>query len=290
MRRGVVALLCAALGGAAPAAGAQPKLVLARGHAFRIAGTRVACSAEGPATTAPSVVCGLWGRTTHVIPGTLSVRIGEDTLQVFQRPLDGDLALVAELPQPPVPPPTTPPALEPGPGRTTTLSVGDVATVPGSDLACSVVLDPELGARCGRLDPATGQLLGASAVATFSETSVLTARINPRGELVPGFFQRQPFIPDAETVGVELRALARAIHRLPALRRAYQGTRRGERKARTELRAIVADLRNDRFIDACVRFDPLLFHGFYLPQGSLRGGAGLRYAAAVRRSEHALCG
>jgi hypothetical protein len=289
MRRGLVALLCAALGGAAPAAGAPPKLVLARGHAFRIAGTRVGCSAEGPAE-APSVVCGLWGRTTRVIPGTLSVRIGEEALQVFQRPLEGDLALVAELPQPPIPPPQTPPGPEPRPGRTTTLSVGDVATVPGTDLACSVVVDPGLGARCGRLDSATGQLLGESAVATFGETSVLAARINPRGEVVPAFFQRQPFIPDAPTVSLELRALARAIHRLPALRRIYHGTRRGERKARTELRAIVADLRTDRFIDACVRFDPLLYHGFYLPRGSLRGRAGLRYAAGVRRIEHALCG
>jgi hypothetical protein len=263
--------------------------VLARGHAFRIAGTRVGCSAEGPAA-APSVVCGLWGRTTRVIRGTLSVRVGEEALQVFQRPLDGDLALVAELPQPPIPPPQAPPGPEPRPGRTTTLSVGDVATVPGTDLACSVVLDPGLGARCGRLDPTTGQLLGASAVATFSETSVLAARINARGDVAPVFFQRQPFIPDATTVGLELRALARAIHRLPALRRVYHGSRRGVRKARAELRAIAADLRNDRFIDACVRFDPLLYHGFYLPSGSLRGGAGLRYAAAVRRIEHALCG
>ncbi|HYZ78626.1 MAG TPA: hypothetical protein VE596_14760 [Gaiellaceae bacterium] len=289
MRRGLAALLCAAFAVALPAAaaGARPKLTLVRGQAFRVAGTRVGCSVGGPAT-APSVECGLWGRTTHFVPGTLSMRIGEEAVDIFQRPLEGELALLAELAQPPAPAPQGPPPEE-RPARTTTLFAGDVATIPGTDLFCAVVRDVGLGARCGLVDPATGQFLAGSALATLSDTSVLTARINPHDVAVPGFFQRQPFIPAAATVGRELRALARASRRLPDLRRAYRGTRRGERQARKGLRAIVADLRNDRYIAACLRFDPLLYHSFYLPRGSLAGGKGLRFAASVRRIEHALC-
>jgi hypothetical protein len=216
------------------------------------------------------------------------MRIGEEAVQIYQRPLEGDLALVWELAQP-APPAHVPPPEE-QPARTTTLFDGDVAAVPGTDLACAVVHDVGLGARCGRVDPATGEFLQGSALATLSDTSVLTARINPHGVAVPGFFQRQPFVPTVATVGHELGALARASRRLPALRRIYRGTRRGERKARKELRAIVADLRHDRYIAACVRFDPLLYHGFYLPRESLTGGMGLRFAASVRRIEHALCG
>jgi hypothetical protein len=289
MRRALAAVLCAAFGLAVPAAaqGASPKLILARGQAFRVAGTRVGCSVAGPAAEL-SVECGIWGRTTHVVPGTLSMRIGEEAVEIFQRPLEGDLALLWELAQPPAPAPGPPP--EEQPARTTTLFAGDVAAVPGTDLSCAVVQDVGLGARCGRIDLATGQFLLGSALATLSDTSVLTARINPHGVAVPGFFQRQPFIPTADTVGLELRALVQASRRLPALRRIYRGTRRGERKARKELRAIATDLRDDRYIAACLRFDPLLYHSFYLPRGSLSGGAGLRYAASVRRIEHALCG
>ena len=282
-------MLCTAFGLAAPAAAARPpKLILVRGQAFRVAGTRIGCSVGGLAAS-PSVVCGLWGRTTRVIPGTLSMRIGEDAVEIFQRPLEGEPALLAELPQPPAPPPGTPPPEE-QPARTTTLFAGDTAAVPGTDLSCTVVRENGLGARCGRVDPATGELLTASALATLSDTSVVAARVNPYGAAVPGFFERQPFIPSAATVERELHALARAGRRLSALRRAYHGTRQGERKARAALRTIAADLRNDRYVAACLEFDPLLYHGFYLPRGSLSGGAGLRYAASVRRIEHALCG
>jgi hypothetical protein len=289
MYRGLAVLLCAAFGLAvsAAAAASPPKLILARGQAFRVGGTRVGCSVVGPAT-APSIECGLWGRTTHVVPGTLSMRIGEEAVEIYQRPLEGDLALVWELVQPAPPAPGPPP--EEQPPRTTTLDPGDVAAVPGTDLSCAVVRDVGPAARCGRVDPATGEFLQESALATLSDTSVRTARINPQGEAVPGFFQRQPFVPTAATVDAELRALAQASRRLPALRRIYHGTRGGERKARKELRAIAADLRNDRTIAACLKFDPLLYHGFYLPRGSLSDGAGLRFAAFVRRIEHALCG
>jgi hypothetical protein len=287
MRRGGAALLCTAFGLAAPAAAAPPKLILARGQAFRVAGTRVGCSVSGPAAS-PSVVCGLWGRTTHVIPGTLSMRIGEDAVEIFQRPLEGDQALLAELPQP-APPPGSP-LPEEQPARTTTLFAGDVAAVPGTDLSCAVVRGTGLGARCGRVDPATGELMPTTALATLSDTSVLAARVNPHGVAVPGFFERQPFIPAAATVERELRALAQASRRLPGLRRAYHGTRQGERKALRAFRTVAADLRSDRYIAACVEFDPLLYNGFYLPRGSVSHGAGLRYAASVRRIERALCG
>ena len=288
MHRGLAALLCVAFGlvVSSSAAASPPKLILARGQAFRVGGTRVGCSVIGPAT-APSVECGIWGRTTHVVPGTLSMRIGEEAIEIYQRPLEGDLALVWELAQPP--PPAHGPPPEEQPARTTTLFAGDVAAVPGTDLSCAVVRDVGLGARCGRVDPATGDFLPGSALATLTDTSVLTARINPHGEAVPGFFQRQPFVPTAATVDRELPALARASRRLSVLRRIYHGTRRGERKARKALRAIAGDLRNDRTIAACLGFDPLFYHGFYLPRESISGGAGLRYAASVRRIEHALC-
>lgn len=170
------------------------------------------------------------------------------------------------------------------------LDAGDVATVPGTDLSCAVVRRVGLGTRCGRRDPATGQLVAASALATLTETSVLAARVNRSGVASTVFYQRQPFIPGATTVVRELRALARTSKRLAALRRAYHGTRRGYEAARAAFRAIETDLRHDRYVAACLKFAPLLYNGFYLPRGSVSRGPGHRYLASVRRVERALCG
>ena len=287
MRRGLVALLCVAVLAPLRAAGAAQPLQLQPGQAFRVAGTRVGCWVTGPAAT-PSIQCALWGRTTRIIPGTMSTRTGDDAVQVFQRPLDGELALLQELPQPP-PAPPPPPPVPPQPGRTITLFEGDVAGVPGSDLSCAVVETRGLGARCSRLDPATGQLVAASALVTLTETSVLAARVNRNGVPSTVFYQRQPFIPSATTVDDSLRGLARASRRLAAVRRAYHGTARGYRKARQVFRAITSDLRNDRYIAACERFTPLLYNGFYLPRGSVSSGRGHLYLASVQRIERALC-
>jgi hypothetical protein len=291
MRRGLPALLCAGvLVCAVPAAATSPQLALMPGQAFRVAGTRVGCWVVGPAAS-PSVACGLWGRTTRIIPGTISTRAGDDAVEVYQRPLKGELSLLRELPQPPpsAPPPATPPAT-PEPSRTRTLFAGDTATLAGTDLFCAVVRRGGLGARCSRRDPATGQLVAASALVTLTETSVLAARVNSRGIPSTAFYQRQPFVPTAAAVAGGLRALARAEGRLAGLRRAYHGTLRGYRAARKGFRAIETDLRHDRYIAACLKFMPLLYSGFYLPPGSVARGQGHRYLASVRRIERALCG
>jgi len=237
-----------------------------------------------------SVECGLWGRTTRIIPGTLSVRTGEDSAEVYQRTLEGDLSLRAHLLQPPPPGPSAPPSTVGEPSRTTTLFEVDTAKLPGTDLYCAVVRRDELGARCGRVDQATGAFVASSALVTLTEDSALAARVNAKGIPSTVFYQPQPFLPSPHTVDVELRALADAEHRLAAIRRAYHGTRSGYRRARSALRAIQDDERHDRYIAACPKFSPLLYNSFYLPRGSLSDGAGHWYLHSVRRIQAALCG
>jgi hypothetical protein len=286
--RRVVFLAGLLLALALPAAAAPPQLELLPGHSFRVAGTRVGCWVTAPVGS-PSVECGLWGRTTRIIPGTLATRIGEDAVEVYQRPLDGELSLRVQLLQPP-PPEPPPPSPTGEPARTTTLFEGDVAKLPGTDLTCAVIRRGGLGARCGRVDAATGALVAASALGTVTEASALAARVNPKGLPSTVFYQRQPFIPSVETVDQELRALARAERRLAAISHAYHGTRQGYRKARAVFRAIQADVRHDRYVAACLKFAPLLYNSFYLPRGSLNDGAGHWYLHSVRRIESALCG
>jgi hypothetical protein len=279
---------CLLLSLAVPAAAAPRQLELQPGHAFRVAGTRVGCWVVASAGS-PSVECGLWGRTTRIIPGTLAARTGEDAVELYQRPLEGDLSVRVRLLQPPVPqPPSLPPLGDAA--RTTTLSEGDVAALPGTDLSCEVVRRGGLGARCGLVDPSTGGLVPISALVTVTEQSALALRVNPNGLPDTIFYQRQPFLPTADTVDRELRALARAIRRLPAITRAYHGTRAGYRKALAGLRAIQADVRHDRYLAACLKFEPLLYNSFYLRPGSLTDGAGHRYLHSVRRIKVALCG
>jgi hypothetical protein len=280
---------CLLLGLAVPAAAAPRQLELLPGHAFRVAGTRVGCWVTASPVGAPSVECGLWGRTTRIIPGTLAARIGEDAVEVYQRPLEGDLSLRVRLLQP-APPQESPPPPPTDSARTTTLYAGDVAAMPGTDLSCAVVRRGGLGARCGRVDQATGTLVPVSALATITEQRALASRVNSRGLPSTIFYQRQPFVPAAATVDRQLRALARAARRLAAIRRAYHGTRAGYRKAFAAFRAIQADVRHDRFVAACIEFEPLLYNGFYLPRGSVREGPGHWYLHSVRKIEVALCG
>jgi hypothetical protein len=271
-----------------PAAAAPRQLELLPGHAFRVAGTRVGCWVATSAGS-PGVECGLWGRTTRIIPGTLATRTGEDTVEVYQRPLEGELSVRVQLLQPRPPEPPPPPPLG-DPPRMTTLSEGDVAAMPGTDLSCEVIRRGGLGVRCGLVDPSTGGLVPISALATITEQSALALRVNADGLPDTIFYQRQPFLPTAETVVRELRALARAIRRLPAITRAYHGTRAGYRKALAGLRAIQDDVRHDRYLAACLKFEPLLYNSFYLRPGSLTDGAGHRYLHSVRRIQVALCG
>jgi hypothetical protein len=274
---------------AVPAAAAPRQLELLPGHSFRVVGTRVGCWVSAPAGAA-DVECGLWGRTTRIIPGTLSVRAGEDAADVYQRPLEGEPSLRVHLRQPAPPGPAPPPSSVAGPARTTTLFEGDVAKLPGTDLSCAVVRRGELGARCGRVDPATGAFVASSAVVTVTEANALAARVNAKGIPSSVFYQHQPFIPTPSTVDVELRALVHAKRQLAQIRRVYHGTRSGYRKARAVLRAIQDDLRHDRYIEGCLKFSPLLYNSFYLPHGSLNDGAGHWYLHSVRRIQAALCG
>jgi hypothetical protein len=274
---------------AVPAGAAQRQLELLPGHSFRVAGTRVGCWVTATGGVA-SVECGLWGRTTRIIPGTLSVRTREDAVEVYQRPLEGEPSLRARLLQPAPPGPAPPPSAVAEPSRTTTLFEGDVAKLPGTDLSCAVVRRDELGARCGRVDPATGAFVASSALVTVTEANALAARVNSKGLPSTIFYQHQPFLPSRHVVAVELRDLGRAEHRLAAIRRAYHGTQSGYRRARAAFRAIADDVRHDRYIAACPRFSPLLYNGFYLPRGSVSHGAGHLYLHSVRRIQTALCG
>jgi len=289
MRLAFVGILLAL---AVPAASAAPRqLELLPGHSFRVAGTRVGCwvTTQGGGVAA-SVECGLWGRTTRIIPGTLSVRTGEDAVEVYQRPLEGELSLRVRLLQPAPPGAPPPPSAVAGPSRTTTLFQGDVAKLPGTDLSCVVVRRNELGARCGRVDPATGVFVASSAVATVTEANALAARVNAKGIPSTVFYQRQPFIPSPSTVDVELRALGHAERQLAEIRRIYHGTRSGYRKARAVFRAIRDDVRHDRYIAGCLKFSPLLYNSFYLPRGSVSDGRGHWYLHSVRKIQGALCG
>jgi hypothetical protein len=223
----------------------------------------------------------------------MSIRLGEDSVEIFQRPLEGELSLLRGVPQPPVPAPSpapAPPSATPEPERTTTLVAGDVARLPGTDIACAIVRRGALGARCGRVDGATGELVTASALVTLTEANVRAARVNPRGIASTVFYERQPFVPNTTAVSRQLGALARAGRQLAELRKTYHGTMRGYREARSQFRAIEDDLRHDRFIASCAKFTPLLYNGFYLPRGSVSHGAGQRFLASVRRIERALCG
>jgi hypothetical protein len=288
MRLTFVGLLLALV---VPAAAAAPRqLELLPGHSFRVAGTRVGCWVTTQAGGAGSVECGLWGRTTRIIPGTLAVRTGEDAVDVYQRPLEGELSLRVRLLQPAPPGAPPPPSAVAGPSRTTTLFEGDVAKLPGTDLSCAVVRRDQLGARCGRVDPATGAFVASSALATVTEANALAARVNAKGITSSVFYQHQPFIPSPSTVDVELRALVHAERRLAEIRRIYHGTRSGYRKARAVFRAIQGDVRHDRYIAGCLKFSPLLYNSFYLPQGSLSDGPGHWYLHSVRRIQAALCG
>jgi hypothetical protein len=282
-----VAGLLLALAG--PGAAEPRQLELLPGHSFRVAGTRVGCWVTA-ASGATSVECGLWGRTTRIIPGTLAVRTAEDAVDVYQRPLEGELSLRVHLRQPAPPGSLPPPSTVAAPSRTTTLFEGDVAKLPGTDLSCAVVRRDELGARCGRVDPATGAFVAWSAVVTVTGRNALAARVNARGIPSTVFYQRQPFIPSPDVVDVELRALVHAERRLAEIRRIYHGTRSGYRKARAAFRAIQDDVRHDRYIAACLKFSPLLYNSFYLPRGSLSDGAGHWYLHSVRRIQAALCG
>jgi len=289
MRSRLVLLAALVLVLAVPAGAAQRQLELLPGHSFRVAGTRVGCWVSAPAAV-PTVECGLWGRTTRIIPGTLSVRTAEDAVEVYQRPLEGEPSLRVRLLQPAPPGPAPPPSTVAEPARTTTLFEGDVAKLPGTDLSCAVVRRNELGARCGRVDPATGIFVAASALVTVTAHGAFAARVNAKGLPSDVFYQRQPFIPSASTVDVELRALARAERRLASIRRTYHGTLSGYRKALAAFRAIEADVRHDRYIAACTKFSPLFYNSFYLPRGSLNHGAGHLYLHSVRRIQTALCG
>jgi hypothetical protein len=274
---------------AVPAAAAPRQLELLPGHSFRVSGTRVGCWVTAQSGAA-GVECGLWGRTTRIIPGTLSVRSAEDAVEVYQRPLEGELSLRVHLLQPAPPGSPPPSSTVTESSRTTTLFEGDVARLPGTDLSCAVVRRDELGARCGRVDPATGAFVASSAIVTVTDANALAARVNAKGIPSTVFYQRQPFIPSPHVVEVELRALAHAERRLAEIRRTYHGTRSGYRKARAAFRAIQDDVRHDRYIAACVKFSPLLYNSFYLPRGSVSDGAGHWYLHSVRKIQAALCG
>jgi hypothetical protein len=268
-----------------PAAGRS--LDLRYGQGFRVAGTRAACSYGGSAES-PLLQCGLRGRTTRVLPGTIAVLYEEGVVDLLQRTLSGSSSVVAEFLQPAASQPGRP---RPAPARTFSLSVGDVVAVAGTDVSCSVVRRDAVGIRCARVEPRTWRLVPLSLVVTVSEADVRVARVDPAGQPHTVFSLREPPLPAPATVVRAERSLRLALRDLRRLRSVYRGySRRRYLRARSSLAAIAADLAGDRYVSACRRFTPLLLRGFYLPRGAVLHDPGRSYVVFVERIERAVCG
>jgi hypothetical protein len=283
-RRAVACVAALALATVLPGSGHG--LDLRSGQGFRAAGTRVACS-YGEAEE-PLLACGLRGRTTSVLRGTISVVYGEGVVDLLQRTLTGASSVVAEFPQPAASPAVPP---RPAPARTFSLSVGDVVAVAGTDVSCSVVRRDVVGIRCARVEPRTWRLVPRSVVVTLSEADVRVARVDPSGRPHTVFSLRQPPLPTPAAVVRAERSLRLALRDLRRLRSVYRGySRRRYLRARSGLAAIAADLAGDRYVSACRRFTPLLLSGFYLPRGAVLHDPGRRYLVVLGRVERELCG
>jgi hypothetical protein len=283
-RRAAASFVALALAAALPGSGRG--LDLRAGQGFRAAGTRVACSYG--AADEPLLTCGLRGRTTSVLRGTISAVYEEGAVDLVQRTLSGGSSVVAEFLQPAATPAGRP---RPAPARTFSLSVGEVVAVAGTDVSCSVVRRDVVGIRCARVEPRTWRLVPRSLVVTLSEADVRVARVDPAGRPHALFSLRQPPLPAPAAVVRAERSLRLALRDLGRLRSVYRGySRRRYLRARSGLAAIAADLAGDRYISACRRFPPLLLRGFYLPRGAVLHDPARSYVVFVQRIERALCG
>ena len=276
--------VCCAIAALLPPPAGAALYELQPGQAFTVAGTREGCASQSTPTQ-PLLTCSLWGRTTRVIPGTLYFEFGPTVADVFQRTLDGSSGLLREYPQPAqaVPPqPAT--AAEP---LVFVVGAGDGISVAGTDVDCVVAKrSGDLGVTCRKLEAGTGLPLSTSVAVTLSGLAVTASRIRADRSGSTTFALAQPFVPTPRTVARQQRALRAAMERLGAIRRSDRAYGAGRYGApRSGLLGIAADLAHDRFVAACLRFDPLLYAGFNLPRGHTR----LLFVRRMRKIDRALC-
>ena len=278
------ALACCFVAVALPARAGAAIYELRPGQAFTVAGTREGC-ASNPTEAQPLLTCSLWGRTTRVIPGTLYFELGRSVADVFQRTLDGSAGLLREYPQPAQ---TDQPAPVPA-GQPTVFVVGpgDSIAVAGTDVGCIVARrSGDLGVTCRKLETGTGLPLSTSVAVTVSEAAVTATRIRADRSGSTTFVLAQPDLPSPRTVAREQRALGAAIGRLGAIRRSERSFTAGAYATATSgLQGVIGYLANDRYAAACLRLEPLLYVGFYLPRGHTR----LLFVRLLRKVDHALC-
>jgi len=281
--RTTLVLACCAVAAVLPAGARAALYDLQPGQAFTVAGTREGC-ASGP--TEALLTCSLWGRTTRVIPGTLYFELGQTVADVFQRTLVGTAGLLREYPEPAQttqPPPA--PAVEP---TVFVVDVGDVVSVAGTDVACVAGRRRgDLGVRCTKLEAATGLPLATSVALTLSEEAVTATRIRADRSGSTTFALAQPYLPSAKAVARGRRMLATAVGGLGAIRRSeHRFSVSRYVAARTGLLDVIDELDHDRFAGACLRLEPLLYAGFYLPRGHAR----LLFVRELRKVDRVLCG
>jgi hypothetical protein len=262
-------LVCCAVAAAFPTVGRAAVYELQPGQAFAVAGTREGC-ASTPATAEPVLRCSLWGRTTRIIPGTLYFEFGQSLVDVFQRTLSGEPGLLREYPEPAQT--IQSPAASAGESIVFVVDAGDSIAVAGTDVGCVVAKRRgDLGVRCTKLDAGTGLPLAASTDVTLSELAVTATRIRPDRSVTTSFALAQPYVPRPLTVARSRRSLAAAVVRLRAIRRSHPAFSAHQyAAARTALVRIIDDVDHDRFADACLRLQPLLYAGAYLPRGEAR--------------------
>lgn len=283
--RTTLVLACCAVAAGLPAGAHAALYDLQPGQAFAVAGTREGC-ASAPTEAQPLLTCSLWGRTTRVIPGTLYFELGQTAGDVFQRTLEGTAGLLRGYLQPAQPTQPQPvPAVEP---TVFVVDAGDVISVAGTDVDCVVARrGGDLGVRCTKLEAATGLPLPTSVALTLSEKAVSATRIRADRGGSTTFALAQPYLPSAKAVARGRRTLAAAVGGLGAIHRSEQRfSVRRFAAARTGLLDVIDELDHDRFAGACLRLEPLLYAGFFLPRGHAR----LLFVRELRKVDRALCG
>ena len=277
-------LACSLLAAAFPGGARAALYELQPGQAFTVAGTREGCASK-PTEAQPILTCSLWGRTTRVIPGTLYFELGSTVADVFQRTLDGTAGLLREYPQPAqATPPPPAPAVEP---IVFVVEPGDGISIAGTDVDCVVARrQGDLGVTCRKLENGTGLPLSTSVAVTLSELAVTAMRIRSDRSGATTFVLAQPDLPSSRTVARGRHALVSAVGRLGAIRRSGgRFSASGYGVARTGLLAVIEDLDHDRLAGACLRLEPLLYAGFYIPRGHTR----LLFVRRLRKIDSALC-
>ena len=276
-------LACCAVAAVFPAGARAGLYDLQPGQAFTVAGTREGC-ASAPTDAQPILTCSLWGQTTRMIPGTLYFQLDQTVAAVFQRTLAGTAGLLREYPQPaPATQPPPAPAVEP---IVFVATAGDVVSIAGTDVVCAVGRRGGLSVTCKKLEAGTGLPLATSIALTLSEEALTATRIRADGSGSTTFALAQPYLPSPQAVARGRRRLAAAVGGLGAVHRSERRfSVRRYVAARSGILDVIDELDHDRFAGACLRLEPLLYAGFYLPRGHTR----LLFVRALRKVDRTLC-